>query len=177
MKKRPRKLNPFYPTHADNFDKAKTNMKREIPVGYSIPKYKLATIYKELNPLIEKTKKLQFFMTRKDAQIYQFNAEKLILQALMDFIIAFDFQDERPHYYMKLEGELHAFSCIIDMIDGQNLIRTTNRMIDITNIQIPKNGEKLMMDIYEHIGKIDEDMTKWRAVAMRDRSSQGNLLK
>ena len=35
-------------------------------------------------------------------------------------------------------------------------------MIDITNIQIPKNGEKLMMDIYEHIGKIDEDMTKWR---------------
>lgn len=57
-------------------------------------------------------------------------------------------------------------------------MRNCNQALrNTTNMDLPKDSETLLLRIYEYIGKIDEDMSKWRPVAMRDKSSQENPLK
>lgn len=109
-KRSAKRRNPFYKSRGADITNKDSNVHVDIPIGYSVPKYKLASIYNYIKPLIPLTMKLQFFMSRKDAQIYATNAEKYLMESLGDFIIAFDHQDERPHHYQALEGNLHRYT-------------------------------------------------------------------
>ena len=93
------------------------------------------------------------------------------MDCLGEFIIAYDFQDERPQHYLKLVAAFHKLTCLIDEINDEDLVRKgkSNDETGIatgTQAALPR-ADKLMLLIYNEIGKIDSDISKWRQVAMR----------
>ena len=68
-------------------------------VDYTVPKYQLASIYQGLKRLSKLIHKLPFHMTHENKRNYGDRIIGKMLDCFENFIIAFDFQDERPHYY------------------------------------------------------------------------------
>lgn len=149
-------------------------MEKEVPNNFTVPKYQLASIYQGLHRLMHQVRKSQFFMTKTDRRIYGDRAQELALQCIKDFCIAFDFQDERPHYYMMLVGDVHALMSLVDEIRDGNILKCVSRDLRDTRTQLPKSNENMYLQLYDEIGKIDSDIGKWRAVALRSKPSNEN---
>ena len=138
---------------------------------YTLPKYKLATIYQGLRRLVKLVRKMTFYLTITDRRIYGDRAILLASECLGEFIIAFDFQDERPQHYLKLVAKFHQLQCILEEINDANLIRkkpTVKKEDDPftgTQTQLMR-ADKLVLAIFNEIGKIDDDISRWRRVAM-----------
>lgn len=139
---------------------------------HSVPKYKLASIYQGLRRLAKLVRKLTFYLSKTDRRIYGDRAIEASMDCLGEFILAYDFQDERPQHYMKMVATFHKLQCLIDEINEENLVRRQfackeDRDPKIgTYAQVPR-ADRLMLMIYNEIGKIDSDISKWRQVAMR----------
>lgn len=137
---------------------------------HSVPKYKLASIYQGLRRLAKLVHKLTFYLSKTDRRIYGDRAIEACMDCLGEFILAYDFQDERPQHYMKLIAVFHKLQCMIDEINEENLVRKQFAYKDErdpkkgTFAQVPR-ADKLMLMIYNEIGKIDSDISKWRQVA------------
>lgn len=146
-----------------------------IKAEFKVPKYQLATIYKGLIRLTRMTRKLYFYMTQADRIVYYDEVKKLLHECKRDFCIAFDFQDERPHWYMLLVGDFHTLTSLIDEIRDENVLKNPLTKVKDkdkdTLTKIPKTKEKLLLRIYEEIGKIDEDICKWRATAINSKNA------
>lgn len=118
-------------------------------------------------------------MTKVDRQIYGNQALQLATQCVIDFCIAYDFYEERPRYYMKLVGDFHALWSVVDEIDKFHLLKTpkgdltTGKDGTLTS-DLVRRSDKLLLQIFEEIGKIDEDISKWRSVALRSTNVSTN---
>jgi len=141
-------------------------------VNYSVPKYKLASIYQGLRRLAKLVRKLTFYLTITDRRIYGDCAIRLSLECLGEFIVAYDFQDERPHHYQALVAKFHQLQCVIDEINDENLVR--RKPVEKGELDARKGTkallmrpDSLMLSIYEEIGKIDNDISKWRQTVLR----------
>lgn len=139
--------------------------------NFAVPKYQLASIYKGLQRLCDMLTKYYFFMTQADRIVYYNPLALCCNECIKDFCIAFDFQDERPHWYMKLVGDFHTLTSLVDRINRNGVLRTpTKKLKDETSVELPKTTEKLLLRTYEEIGKIDEDISKWRQVALSSKN-------
>lgn len=141
-------------------------------VNYTVPKYQLASIYKGLKRLSKHIHKLPFHMTQENKRNYGDRLISRMLDCFEDFVIAFDFQDERPHYYMKLTGAIHVVMTLMDEILEEHILIPQRHEMDKNGKQIPNKQDKLIIQIYEEIGKIDTDISKWRTSAISGKSSQ-----
>lgn len=142
----------------------------------SIPKYRKATIYYGLIRLHHKIRSMCFCMSKTDRIEYGRDLKKSIAECIKDFVIAFDFESERPLYYMKLVADFHYLTTLVDEIDTYRILRIPHTDIrNGTNTKdLIKKPEKLILQVYEEIGKIDEDISKWRNSAMRICSSSSD---
>jgi len=140
-------------------------------VNYSVPKYQLASIYKGLKRLSRHIHKLPFHMTQENKRNYGDRIVSRMLDCFDNYIIAFDFQDERPHYYMKLVGSIHVIMTLMDEIVDEHILIPQKHVTDKDGKQIPNKQDKLVIQIYEEIGKIDTDISKWRTSAISSKSS------
>ena len=137
--------------------------------NFTVPKYQLATIYKGIQRLSRLIRKYYFYMTQADRIVYYDDLKLAIHECKRDFCIAFDFQDERPHWYMKLVGDFHCLMSLVDEIRDEGVLR--NPSPKGTNTELPKTSEKLILRTYEEIGKIDEDISKWRTTALSSKNA------
>lgn len=137
---------------------------------YAVPKYKLASIYQGLRRLAKLVRKLTFFLTKTDRRIYGDRLIESVLDCLGEFIIAYDFQDERPQHYLKLVAKFHIVQCLMDEINDENLVRKKD--CDESEVT-PNTGtqaqlsrpDKLVLMIFNEIGKIDNDIANWKRSA------------
>ena len=145
----------------------------------SIPKYKKATIYFALIRLHHKIRTACFCMTKVDRREYGEPLKKAVADCIKDFVVAYDFEAERPRYYMKLVADLHYLTVIVDEIDAYKVLRVPAKdVMDIVSGTRTEGWtnkpEKVILQIYEEIGKIDEGISKWRSTAMRSCSSSNS---
>ncbi len=141
-------------------------MEQSTKNNYSVPRYQLATIYQGLKRLSYLVHRLMFFMTKDNKRIYGETLAKSVLDALHAFIIAFDFQEKRPDHYMELVGKIHEIMCDMDMIIANKALMQMGHKKDKDGKEIPNKEDKLIIQIYEEIGKIDMDTRKWKPVAL-----------
>lgn len=146
--------------------------------NFSVPKYQLASIYKGLVRLCGILTKYYFYMSQADRIVYYNPMMLQVSECLKDYCIAFDFQDERPSWYKKLVGDFHTLTCFVDRIKNERVLRNpTKNVEDGTSVELPKTTEKLLLRTYEEIGKIDEDISKWRPTALGSKNvSKSNPL-
>lgn len=138
---------------------------------YALPKYKLATIYQGLIRLNHLIRKMTFCLSKTDRRIYGDRAIEYAMNCLGEFIVAFDFNEERPQHYMRLVAEFHKLQCCIDIINNENIIRKgipVKMDIDAnygTRTKLMR-ADRLMLAIFNEIGKIDNDIMRWRHTAI-----------
>lgn len=140
--------------------------------NYSVPKCQMATIYKGLKRLMRHIHKLPFEMTKENKRIYGDRIIERVLDCIEDFVIAYDFQDERPHYYMKLSADIHIVMSLMDEIVDDHILIPKKHEVGSDGKSIPNKQDKLVIQIYEEIGKIDTDMGKWRVSAICSKAGQ-----
>ncbi len=141
-------------------------------IDYSVPKYQMASIYKGLKRLAKLIHKLPFSMTAENKRIYGDRIINRVLDCIENFVIAYDFQDERPHYYMKLTGNIHVVMSLMDEIVDEHILIPQAHKVDSEGHEVPNSQDKLVIRIYDEIGKIDTDMGKWRPSAICSKSGQ-----
>lgn len=141
-------------------------------MDYSVPKYQMASIYKGLKRLAKRVHKLQFEMTKENKRIYGDRISDRVLDCIEDFVIAYDFQDERPHYYMKLTADIHIVMSLMDEIIDEHILIPKAHVTGSDGRAVPNKQDKLVIQIYEEIGKIDTDMGKWRVSAISSKPGQ-----
>ena len=102
------------------------NLKSKLNINVkdkSLPKYKLAGIYQGLVRLRHETRKMTFCMSKTDRRMYGDEAMRLMRECIENFVIAYDFAEERPMHYVKLCGVFHVFQTLIDEIDMYHVLR------------------------------------------------------
>ena len=141
-------------------------------LNYSVPKYQLATIYRGLKRLSKHIHKLPFYMTQENKRNYGDTLIQNMLQCFKDYIIAFDFQDVRPHHYKQLVGDIHVITTLMDEVLDEHVLIPQKHAVDKDGKTVYNKQDKLVIQIYDEIGKIDTDISKWRTSAIGSKSNQ-----
>ena len=141
-------------------------------MDYTVPKYQLASIYKGLKRLSRLIHKLPFYMTKENKRNYGDTLIQNMLQCFKDYIIAFDFQDVRPHHYKQLVGDIHVMMTLMDEVVDEHILVPQKHTLDNNGKMVYNKQDKLVIQIYDEIGKIDTDISKWRASAISGKSGQ-----
>lgn len=129
-------------------------------------------IYIDCKKLRRVLQRAQICMTKADRIIYGTPVLKLCGDILSDFIVAYDFEDERPYYIKKFLAEFYVLKVDIETINECGIIKETK---DSSGEQLyTKEGKKLVVmgeespknlrrEMTELIARIDIGMYRWRS--------------
>lgn len=130
-------------------------------------KIQQANIYINLCRLRHNLKKMQFMMTKANQQIYGRPAIEYCNNVITDFVLAYEFQEERTYYYKKLIADFAVLRIELEGINHEQILRGKKNE-DSGDCEMPKTTDKMYLRIFEIAGQIDEGITKWRSTALRD---------
>lgn len=113
-------------------------------------------IYIDLYTLIKHLKEIQYFIGKAERIIYGTPCITSVEKAMADFVMAYNFPDERDFYIRKLCAD-------VEVMKAETRILVECASI---NCKVGEDGVKTpVVMIYEYIGRIDEGVTKYRASA------------
>ena len=131
-----------------------------------------ASIYIRLCRLRHRLKKMQYFLMKKDRIVYGTPALEYCNECLRDFALAYEFQDERAYYYRKLIADFAVLKVELEGINHEGILRCPKaKELTETNAELPSATDKMYLGIFQIVGEIDEDISKWRQSALRSKST------
>lgn len=115
---------------------------------------------------------MQYFLMKKDRIVYGTPALEYCNECLRDFVLAYEFQDERAYYYRKLIADFSVLKVELEGINHEGLLRCPKaKELTETNAEFPSATDKMYLGIFQIVGEIDEDISKWRQSALRSKST------
>lgn len=102
-------------------------------------------------------------MTKVDKIRYNNRAVDQILDVIKEFVLAYDFEDDREIHLKRMCANVTVFIRTMRLINDRNIIHVFN----------PLETEKpdtVKMKIMEHLGKLDEDATRWKNSIINSRN-------
>jgi|BioPla2DNA2_1021312.scaffolds.fasta_scaffold26188_2 hypothetical protein len=115
-----------------------------------------AGIYVDLYNMRKLLKRAQFAMSKADRIIYGTPVLVKNGEVLADFVLAYDFADERDKYIRKMCADFEVLKLDLRIIAEDNVLKCPD----------PENArmkpETLKIEIFELVARIDEGITKWR---------------
>lgn len=124
---------------------------------------------KKLRRLLQRSQRC---MTKSDRIIYGTPALERCGQILADFILAYDFEDERAYYIKKFLAEFYILKLDIETLnefgiikttkdtDGEDLYTKEGKKLVKVGVENPKNLQREMTEI---VARLDEGMKRWRS--------------
>lgn len=97
----------------------------------------------------------ELMMTKVDRVRYANRAIEQILDVIREFILAYDFEDDRKVHLERMSANIAVFLRTMRIIARRNIICIPNKFDAMTPDQIKH-------ELMEHIAKLDEGATKWR---------------
>lgn len=97
----------------------------------------------------------ELMMTKVDRVRYANRAIEQILDVIREFILAYDFEDDRKVHLERMSANIAVFLRTMRIIARRNIICITTKFDAMTPDQIKH-------ELMEHIAKLDEGATKWR---------------
>ena len=113
-------------------------------------------IYVDLYELRKLLKRAQYTMTKADRIIYGTPVLKENGDVLADFVMAYDFPDEREKYIRKMCASFEVMKFDLRIIAEDNVLKCP----DPENAQMKPETFKILF--FELVARIDEGITKWR---------------
>ena len=97
----------------------------------------------------------ELMMTKVDRVRYANRAIEQILDVIREFILAYDFEDDRKVHLERISANIAVFLRTMRIIARRNIICIPTKFDAMTPDQIKH-------ELMEHIAKLDEGATKWR---------------
>lgn len=97
----------------------------------------------------------ELMMTKVDRVRYANRAIEQILDVIREFILAYDFEDDRKVHLERMSANIAVFLRTMRIIARRNIICIPTKFDAMTPDQIKH-------ELMEHIVKLDEGATKWR---------------
>ena len=97
----------------------------------------------------------ELMMTKVDRVRYANRAIEQILDVIREFILAYDFEDDRKVHLERMSANIAVFLRTMRIIARRNIICIPTKFDAMTPDQIKH-------ELMEHIAKLDEGATKWR---------------
>lgn len=146
------------------------NINNTIRKIHTMAKIQMSSIYVQLCRLRHHLKKMQFMMTKADRLVYGKPAIECCNEVLRDFVLAYEFQDERTYYYKKLVADFAVLRIELEDINHEGILRSMRKEELTSAQQMPKSTDKMYLRIFEIVGMIDEGIAKWRSTALRGKN-------
>ena len=97
----------------------------------------------------------ELMMTKVDRVRYANRAIEQILDVIREFMLAYDFEDDRKVHLERMNANIAVFLRTMRIIARRNIICIPTKFDAMTPDQIKH-------ELMEHIAKLDEGATKWR---------------
>ena len=97
----------------------------------------------------------ELMMTKVDRVRYANRAIEQILDVIREFILAYDFEDDRKVHLERMSANIAVFLRTMRSIARRNIICIPTKFDAMTPDQVKH-------ELMEHIAKLDEGATKWR---------------
>ena len=97
----------------------------------------------------------ELMMTKVDRVRYANRAIEQILDVIREFILAYDFEDDKKVHLERMSANIAVFLRTMRIIAMRNIICIPTKFDAMTPDQIKH-------ELMEHIAKLDEGATKWR---------------
>ena len=102
-------------------------------------------------------------MTKVDRIRYGNRAIEQILDVIKEFVLAYDFEDDREIHLKRMCANVAVFIRTMRIVNDRNIIRVFNPL----EIEKP---DSVKMKIMEHLGKLDEGVTRWKNSIIKSRN-------
>lgn len=97
----------------------------------------------------------ELMMTKVDRVRYANRAIEQILEVIREFMLAYDFEDDRKIHLERMSANIAVFLRTMRIIAKRNIICIPTKFDAMTPDQIKH-------ELMEHMAKLDEGATKWR---------------
>ena len=97
----------------------------------------------------------ELMMTKVDRVRYANRAIEQILDVIREFMLAYDFEDDRKLHLERMSADIAVFLRTMRIIAKRNIIRILTKFDSMTPNQVKH-------ELMEHIAKLDEGATRWR---------------
>lgn len=102
-------------------------------------------------------------MSKADRIIYGTPVIQECNEVLRDFVLAYEYRDERESYMRKLVADFAVLKVDIEGINHEHVLREPkSKDHAATAVDLPATTDAMYLRTYEIIGLIDQDITKWR---------------
>lgn len=97
----------------------------------------------------------ELMMTKVDRVRYANRAIEQILDVIREFMLAYDFEDDRKIHLERMSANIAVFLHTMRIIARRNIICIPTKFDAMT-------PDQLKHELMEHIAKLDEGATRWR---------------
>lgn len=97
----------------------------------------------------------ELMMTKVDRVRYANRAIEQILDVIREFMLAYDYDDDRKLHLEKMSANIAVFIHTMRIIARRNIIC-------IPTQHDPMTPDQIKHEMMEHIAKLDEGATRWR---------------
>lgn len=102
-------------------------------------------------------------MTKVDKIRYNNRAVDQILDVIKEFVLAYDFEDDREIHLKRMCANVTVFIRTMRLINDRNIIHVFNPLET-------EKPDSVKMKIMEHLGKLDEGTTRWKNSIINSRN-------
>lgn len=102
-------------------------------------------------------------MTKVDKIRYNNRAIDQILDIIKEFTLAYDFEEDREIHLKRMCANVAVFLLTMRKIGERNVIRIKNPLDTAT-------PDSIKLQLIEHIGKLDEGVTRWKNSIIKSRN-------
>lgn len=102
-------------------------------------------------------------MTKVDKIRYNNRAVDQILDVIKEFVLAYDFEDDREIHLKRMRANVTVFIRTMRLINDRNIIHVFNPLET-------EKPDSVKMKIMEHLGKLDEGVTRWKNSIIKSRN-------
>lgn len=102
-------------------------------------------------------------MTKVDKIRYNNRAIDQILDVIKEFTLAYDFEEDREIHLKRMCANVAVFLLTMRKIGELNVIRIKNPLDTAT-------PDSIKLQLIEHIGKLDEGVTRWKNSIIKSRN-------
>lgn len=102
-------------------------------------------------------------MTKVDKIRYNNRAIDQILDVIKEFTLAYDFEEDREIHLKRMCANVAVFLLTMRKIGERNVIRVKNPLDT-------SSPDSIKLQLIEHIGKLDEGVTRWKNSIIKSRN-------
>ena len=108
----------------------------------------------------------ELMMTKVDRMRYANRAIEQILDVIREFMLAYDFEDDRKLHLERMSADIAVFLHTMRIIAKRNIICIPTKFDSLTPDQVK-------YELMEHTAKLDEGATRWRKSYLGKQRAKG----